>query len=80
MTWIGPPSGRFGVEGELLRATLLTALDIARGMAYLHTHNVIHGDLKPSNVLLCTDPCDPRGFIAKVRPSSYTYTWKAAEG
>ncbi|GLI65519.1 hypothetical protein VaNZ11_009074 [Volvox africanus] len=58
--------GRFGVEGERLPALLLTALDVARGMAFLHGHNVIHGDLKPSNVLLCSDPRDPRGFIAKV--------------
>ncbi|GIL75841.1 hypothetical protein Vretifemale_5524, partial [Volvox reticuliferus] len=58
--------GRFGVNNGRLRVVLLTALDIARGMAFLHGHNVIHGDLKPSNVLLCSDPRDPRGFIAKV--------------
>ncbi|EFJ43872.1 hypothetical protein VOLCADRAFT_121374 [Volvox carteri f. nagariensis] len=43
-------SGRFGVDNERLRVLLLTALDIACGMAFLHKHNVIHGDLKPSNV------------------------------
>ena len=31
------------------------ALDIANGMAYLHSRNVIHRDLKPSNILMTAD-------------------------
>ncbi|GIL44323.1 hypothetical protein Vafri_1831 [Volvox africanus] len=49
-----------------LHALLLTARDITRGMAHLHRHTIIHGDLKPSNVLLRSEPTDPRGFVALV--------------
>lgn len=48
-------------------AILLTALDIARGLGCLHQNNIIHGDLKPHNVLLQNKPfVDTRGFIAKI--------------
>ena len=35
---------------------LAIAHDIALGLEYAHTHNVIHGDLKPKNVLLANRP------------------------
>ena len=31
---------------------LAVATDIAKGMAYLHYHDVLHRDLKPANILL----------------------------
>jgi serine/threonine protein kinase len=31
------------------------ALQIARGISYLHKNNVVHGDLKPQNILLMAD-------------------------
>lgn len=43
-----------------------TALDVARAMAHLHQHNIVHSDLKARNVLLRSDMQDPRGFTAKV--------------
>lgn len=36
-------------EGELV---VSIAKDVARGMAYLSSHGIIHYDLKPDNVLL----------------------------
>ncbi|CAL8465712.1 g5248 [Coccomyxa elongata] len=52
-----------------LEAILLCAMDIAAGMRYLHSMDVVHADLKPVNVLLKstrTTPADPRGFTCKI--------------
>ncbi len=48
-----------------LVAYLETALDVARGMQYLHSHDVLHGDLSSNNIMLVTADT-PRGFIAKI--------------
>jgi serine/threonine protein kinase len=46
---------------------LVRLRDIAAGMAYLHSRNVLHGDLKAANVLLASSPTAPFGMVGKVR-------------
>lgn len=50
----------------LQRALLRTAQEIAKGMDYIHSFGIIHGDLKLGNVLLKTHRVDRRGYVAKV--------------
>ena len=51
-----------------LKKLLLTALELAKALAYLHSMDVMHGDLTGGNVLLQSSvatPEDPRGFTVK---------------
>lgn len=48
------------------RAVLDTAVDMARGMAHMHKHNIVHADVKARNVLLLRSAREPKGVIAKM--------------
>ncbi|KAG2496829.1 hypothetical protein HYH03_005234 [Edaphochlamys debaryana] len=55
------------------RMVLRTAAEICRGMVHLHGANVIHGDLKPANVLLARSAADRRGFTVKIGDFGMTH-------
>lgn len=55
-------------------AILHSALDIAKGLQYIHAAGIVHGDIKPDNILRKTDNLDPRGYICKARSIS-TCRW-----
>ncbi len=60
------------------RALLRTAAEVAKGMEYIHgQHGVVHGDLKPANVLLKTHRADRRGYVAKV--ADFGLSWHVEE-
>lgn len=46
------------------------ALEIARGLAWLHSHDVIHLDIKSPNVLLKADGAAKLGDVVRSLPSS----------
>lgn len=43
-----------------------TAQEIAGALAYLHSQDLLHGDLTGGNILLASSDSDERGFCAKV--------------
>jgi serine/threonine protein kinase len=44
--------------------------DIADGVSAIHSSEIIHGDLKPANILVCRD--EKHGFIAKIGDLGYS--------
>lgn len=66
--WLLDEASHFsGVLG--LTRLLLTGLELAKAMAYLHRLDILHGDLTGGNVMLTSAPVtkdDPRGFTVKV--------------
>ena len=57
---------------------LCRLLEVAEGMCHLHESNILHGDLKGSNVLLASSRSAPFGFAAKL--SDFGMSRTLAEG
>ena len=58
-----------GVQVPKMTVILETAREIASGLAYIHSENILHGDLTTGNILLHS--CEPtrkggKKFMAKV--------------
>ena len=57
------PSSR---TDEVVMQSRATAHEIAAALAYLHSQDLLHGDLTGGNILLASSDADERGFTAKV--------------
>lgn len=60
-----PASAQPGPLPDLLKV-LDTMREIASAIAYMHTKDIIHGNLTGSSIMLCSSRKDSRGFTAKV--------------
>jgi serine/threonine protein kinase len=55
------------------------ALDIARGIQHLHHSDIVHGDLKPQNIMLTTIPEVVRCQSDTPSPPSFPYIAKLTD-
>ncbi|KXZ55280.1 hypothetical protein GPECTOR_3g417 [Gonium pectorale] len=62
-----------------MRALLWCLQQVVDGMEHLHSLNIIHGDLKPANVLLASQPGSPLGYVSKVSDFGLATALEASE-
>ena len=58
-------------------AIISTAQEVVSALAYMHEHDIIHGDVRGSNIMLCSTTANPRGFTAQVNANFARKVWNA---
>lgn len=53
-------------EADML-AIITTAQEVVSALAYMHERDIIHGDVRGANIMLCSSTANERGFTAQVR-------------
>ncbi len=52
-------------EPDML-AIITTAQEVVSALAYMHERDIIHGDVRGANIMLCSSTANLRGFTAQV--------------
>lgn len=52
-------------EPDML-AIITTAQEVVSALAYMHERDIIHGDVRGANIMLCSSTANERGFTAQV--------------
>ena len=47
-------------------AIISTAQEVVSALAYMHERDIIHGDVRGANIMLCSSATSPRGVTAVV--------------
>ena len=47
-------------------AIISTAQEVVAALAYMHERDIIHGDVRGANIMLCSSSTSQRGFTAQV--------------
>ena len=53
-------------EADML-AIITTAQEVVSALAYMHERDIIHGDVRGANIMLCSSTANARGFTAQVK-------------